>query len=110
MRARGIRALVCSAIVVIGALAMMTACGDDSDSSSPPKNDAKEATTPLGPGKESDYVGLTKAAAIAKAESQGRPWRITREDSQTFPGTADYNPQRVQFEIDNGKVTKATFG
>ena len=109
MRARGIRALVCSAIVVIGAVAM-TACGDNSNSSSPPKNDPKETTTPVGPGKESDYVGLTKAAAIAKAESQGRPWRITREDGQTFPGTADYNPQRVQFEIDNGKVTKATFG
>jgi len=100
--------LVCSAIVVTGAAAM-TACGDDSDSTSPAKNDSTSHTT-LGPGKESDYVGLTKAAAIAKAEDQGRPWRITREDGESFPGTLDYNPERVQFEIDNGKVTKATFG
>lgn len=109
MRARGLRGLVCSIIVVIGAVAM-TACGDDSDSSAPAKDNAKETTTSLGPGKESDYVGLTKSAAIAKAKSQGRPWRITREDGEVFPGTLDYNPDRVQFEIDNGKVTKATFG
>ena len=99
--------------MVIGAVAM-TACGDDSNSSSPAKDsslkDPSKETTTLGPGKESDYVGLTKSAAIAKAKSQGRPWRITREDGEVFPGTLDYNPDRVQFEIDNGKVTKATFG
>jgi len=104
---------VCGIIVVIGALAL-TGCGDGSDSSvsakGNSKDNAKETTTSLGPGKESDYVGLTKSAAIAKAESQGRPWRIRREDGQSFPGTLDYNPERVQFEIDNGKVTKATFG
>ena len=108
MRAQRVRALVCSAVVVLGAVAM-TACGDDSDSTSPAKNHSKSDTT-LGPGKESDYVGLTKGAAIAKAEDQGRPWRITREDGEMFPGTLDYNPERVQFEIDKGKVTKATFG
>lgn len=99
---------MCSIVVVLGATAL-SACGDDSNSSSPAKDNAKETTT-LGPGKESDYVGLTKSAAIAKAKSQGRPWRITREDNEVFPGTLDYNPERVQFEIDNGKVTKATFG
>jgi hypothetical protein len=100
---------VCAVFVVIGTVAM-TACGDDSNSSAPAKNNTKESTTTLGPGKDSDYVGLTKSAAIAKAKSQGRPWRITREDGESFPGTLDYNPERVQFEIDNGKVTKATFG
>jgi hypothetical protein len=91
--------------VVIGAVAL-TACGDDADNA---KSDTKSSAT-LGPGKESDYVGLTKAAAIAKAKDQGRPYRITREDDEMFPGTLDYNPERVQFEIDNGKVTTATFG
>ena len=100
---------MCTVSVVVGAVAM-TACGDDSNSSSPAKDNAKETTTSLGPGKESDYIGLTKSAAIAKAKSQGRTWRITREDNEVFPGTLDYNPERVQFEIDDGKVTKATFG
>jgi hypothetical protein len=56
------------------------------------------------------YVGLTKKAAIAKAEADGRPWRIGREDDESFPATLDYNPERVTFEIDDGKVTQATFG
>ena len=108
MSARGLRALVCTVVVVIGAFAM-TACGDDSGNASSSNDNSKSDTT-LGPGKESDYVGLTKAAAIAKAKDQGRPYRITREDDELFPGTLDYNPDRVQFEIDDGKVTTATFG
>ncbi len=99
---------MCTVVVVMGAVAM-TACGDDSGNASSSKDDTKSDTT-LGPGKESDYVGLTKAAAIAKAKDEGRPYRITREDDEVFPGTLDYNPERVQFEIDDGKVTTATFG
>jgi hypothetical protein len=109
VKTRGARALVCGVVVVIGAVAM-TSCGGDSDSSVSSRDNSKETTTSLGPGKESDYIGLTKSAAIAKAKDQGRPYRITREDGESFPGTLDYNPERVQFEIDNGKVTKATFG
>ena len=108
MSARGLRALVCTVVVVMGAVAM-TGCGDDSGNASSSNDNAKSDTT-LGPGKESDYVGLTKAAAIAKAKDEGRPYRITREDDEVFPGTLDYNPERVQFEIDDGKVTTATFG
>jgi hypothetical protein len=102
------RTVVCSAVVLAGAV-VMTACGDDSDGASSTKGDTKSSEQ-SGPGKESDYVGLTKSAAIAKATQQGHPYRITREDDESFPGTLDYNPDRVQFEIDDGKVTKATFG
>ena len=56
------------------------------------------------------YVGLTKQAAIAKAEADGRPWRLGREDGESFMLTQDYNPERVTFEIDDGKITKASFG
>jgi len=100
--------MVCG-IVVVGVVAM-AGCGGDSGDSVSSTDKAKETSTSMGPGKESDYVGLTKSAAIARAKAEGRPWRITREDSESFPGTLDYNPERVQLEIDNGKVTKATFG
>jgi hypothetical protein len=56
------------------------------------------------------YVGLAKKDAIAKAKADGRVWRITREDGENFPTTMDYDPERLNFEIDNGTVTKATFG
>jgi hypothetical protein len=56
------------------------------------------------------YVGLTKQAAIAKAEGDGRQWRLGREDGESFMLTQDYNAERVTFELDDGKVTKASFG
>ena len=109
MTRRQARTWACGALVVAGGL-MMAGCGSDSgNSASSGNNDNANAADP-GPGKEADYVGLTKRAAIAKAEDDGRPWRISREDDELFAGTLDYNPDRVSFEIDDGKVTKATFG
>jgi hypothetical protein len=56
------------------------------------------------------YVGLTEKDAIAKADAAGRAWRITREDDEEFFVTFDYDPERVNLEIDDGTVTRATFG
>jgi hypothetical protein len=56
------------------------------------------------------YVGLSKRDAIAKAEAEDRKWRVLREDDETFPATADYIETRINFEIDDGKVTKASYG
>ena len=90
---------------------LLAGCGSDSgnDASGRDHGDDTTATSP-GPGKESDYLGLTKAQAMQKAKAQGRPARVTREDDEMFPGTLDYNPDRVNLELDDGKVTKATFG
>lgn len=57
-----------------------------------------------------DYVGRARASAEALATSRGLTVRITRIDDQEFPVTLDYNPQRVNFEIDADVVTKATLG
>jgi hypothetical protein len=56
------------------------------------------------------YVGLTEKEAIAKAEASDTPWRILREDKEVFMVTQDFVEDRINFEIDNGKVTKATYG
>jgi len=48
--------------------------------------------------------------AIAKADADGRPSRIGREDDESFILTQDFIPNRVTFEIDNGEVTSASFG
>jgi len=65
---------------------------------------------PAGDAAAKAYVGLSKKDAIAKAKADGRVWRITREDGEYFPATMDYDPERLNFEIDKGKVTSATFG
>ncbi len=100
-------------VPVCVALAVLTiaACGDSGDSTSVRDRPEETTTTEtLDPGTAASYVGLTKQAAIAKAEADGRPWRLGREDGESFMLTQDYNAQRVTFEIDNGKVTKASFG
>jgi hypothetical protein len=104
-------ALGLTTVVLLVALA---ACGG-SDSKASTRGEQGAPTTSGAPTGTTDpaaqaYVGLSKADAIKKAEADGRPWRITREDDQHFPATLDYNPQRVSFEIDKGKVTRAIFG
>jgi hypothetical protein len=105
-------------LVVAGGLAVgaltLTACGGDDAGRAGSSQDGGKAGD-SGSGAQSDssasaYVGLTKKAAITKADAAGTTWRITREDDESFPVTLDYNPERLNFEIDDGKVTQATYG
>lgn len=108
--------LVCVVAVTIG----LAACGGGDDNSRSVTNSrgstttGPDTTTPgtTTPGSETAdaFVGLKKQAAISKAEREGRPWRIGREDDEQFALTQDYIENRVTFEIDDGTVTKATFG
>jgi hypothetical protein len=99
-------------------LLALAACGGGGDSQASTQSGTRSgATTTTAPAPTGTtdpaaqaYVGLSKADAIDKAEADGHPWRITREDDQHFPATLDYNPDRVSFEIDKGKVTQAIFG
>lgn len=56
---------------------------------------------------DSGYVGLAIDDAIVRAEAEGRPWRIARQDDEHFALTADLRPGRITFEIDDGVVTVA---
>ncbi|MGI9614377.1 MAG: hypothetical protein ACR2QO_15810 [Acidimicrobiales bacterium] len=56
------------------------------------------------------FVGLALGDAQAKANGEGRPWRIGRLDDESYALTADYNPERVTFDVDGGVVTKAVAG
>ena len=55
-----------------------------------------------------NFVGLSKADAITRAEAEERPWRIAIEEGEALTLTSDLNPGRVTFEIENGIVTEAT--
>lgn len=90
-----------------------TTVSEDDSAETPPSQtpdpEPDPTSTPSDPAAAA-YVGLTKDEAISLAESQSRPWRITREDDEMFPVTMDYQPDRINFEIDDGSVTAATFG
>ena len=53
------------------------------------------------------FVGLTLEDAIAGAEDDDRPWRVSRQDDEELVLTADLWPGRVTFEVDDGVVTSA---
>jgi len=55
-------------------------------------------------------VGLVQTEAIARAEDAGFRTHIVRRDKENFGGTGNYRIDRLNFEIDNGKVTKAWIG
>ena len=57
-----------------------------------------------------DYLGLTKGDAFAKASVDDFACRVIRENGRSFPVTMDYNPDRLNFVITNGRVTKVTEG
>jgi hypothetical protein len=108
--------LVCVVAVTIG----LAACGGGDDNSRSVSSSRGSTTTvpvtttpgTTSPGSETAdaFVGLKKQTAIRKAEREGRPWRIGREDDEQYAVTQDYIENRVTFEIDDGTVTKATFG
>lgn len=100
----GRRKVLLPGLLVSGLLA--AGCGNPaSEPGARPGSRSATSTTSAG-----SYVGLSKRDAIARAEAEGRPWRIVREDDEYFPVTQDYVEQRVNFEIDDGTVTTATFG
>jgi hypothetical protein len=99
-----------SCVVALLAVVGLAGCGDDSGGSVSSRDQTQETTTTEAPSTAPDFVGLSKQAAIAKAEAENRPWRISSEDGESFPATLDYNPERVSFDINENRVTAANFG
>ena len=103
------RFLACCVVAALAAVGI-AGCGDDSDGSVSTRDQRQETTTTEAPSTAPEFVSLSKQAAIAKAEAQGRPWRISSENGESFPATLDYNPDRVNFDINQNRVTAANFG
>lgn len=60
---------------------------------------------PYGP---NSYVGLTESQAITRARNRDQKFRIVRRDQEQIFITDDIQPDRINFEISNGVVTKST--
>lgn len=55
-------------------------------------------------------VGMTAQEAQDAVEAKGLTYRVLSEDGQENAVTADYRPDRINVEIEDGTVTKATVG
>ena len=81
-----------------------TSSGDTSGENDDAMEDGDGLSSP------ESFVGLTLDEAGAKADAEGREWRISRQDDEQFGLTADYNADRVTFEVDAGVVTAVVAG
>ena len=56
------------------------------------------------------FIGLAKADAITKAQEEDFAWRVIKQEGRSLPVSMDHNPDRINFVIENGIVTKVTEG
>jgi hypothetical protein len=110
-----LRSRVCIGGVVALLVIVGAACGgdddDDSNASAVTTTSTTTAGSDSGSSEEFDaYVGLTVEEATAKAEDEGRPARVVEEDGESLPVTMDFNPDRLNFTVVDGKVTEVSTG
>jgi hypothetical protein len=104
------RTLVIVGVLAIGlALAGIAAAtgSEDDEAANVEASDSETGTDGIGFDDPVSFVGMPKDEAIARAESEGRLWRVGMEDGESFALTADLNPGRVTFEIIDGIVSAA---
>lgn len=58
----------------------------------------------------SKYVGLPEAEALQLIQADGLYHRIMGRDGESFCGTCDFRPDRVNLVITRGVVTTANIG
>lgn len=105
------------------ALLTLTACsGQSSDtgvtSSAMPTPDSSSSNMQFEPSETvqaiaAEVIGMTETEAIATIEgvsSEQLTYRVTRRDDESYPMTMDYRLDRINLEIDNGLVSKASIG
>ena len=56
------------------------------------------------------YLGMAKEDAAALAKKEGQPSRIVSEDGKVGMMTMDHRPDRLNFTVVDGKITKVTRG
>ena len=56
------------------------------------------------------YLGLSQEEAAALAKKEGQPFRVVSVDGQPGIITMDHRPERLNFTLVDGKITKVTRG
>lgn len=96
--------------IALGALILILANNTGPDTGSggtPGPESAMDCTRGTPEGFElSDVEGKTLDEVEAWAASTGRTVRVQVDDGQAFPMTADYNPDRVNTQVEAGVVTR----
>lgn len=92
-------------VIIIGAIVWAIGASDDVNMQDPFEDQLSKCRE-ISP----SYIGLSEEDAAKKADSEKRSYRVVERDGESFPVTDDYSPSRVNFVIENSKVTKVNCG
>jgi hypothetical protein len=59
---------------------------------------------------DADFIGLSEEKGAALADGRGLKHRVVSVDGQLRPTTRDYRRDRVNFELEGGKIVKVSRG
>lgn len=55
-------------------------------------------------------IGMSIGEAAKDLTNSGIPWRIRASENRPAMLTCDYNPVRINLQVENGIVTQVKFG
>jgi hypothetical protein len=96
--------------VLAGGSLFFAACRESGPAGAPATEPAappmKGETAPA----DGDFVGLDEVKGAELAASRGLKHRILSVDGKPRPATKDYRPDRINFELVEGKITAVSRG
>ena len=105
-RARVIVTFFCAVMVFTSCSNESVSPGDGGDNAaSCPAADPADIATGITQERAELLLGFSETDAQRCAEELGWAFRVGRRDEESFALTADYSPQRVTVEVDDGIIT-----
>jgi hypothetical protein len=102
--------MLCVGLFVLGACGSSNKSSSSPPTSTPTTRAATSTTSGASDPKYAEYIGLTVEAATAKAKAEGHPSRVIEKDGVSLPASLDYNPDRLNFTVNDNKVIKVATG
>lgn len=98
--------------LLLGCLAWLPACDRQRPGDSPAPSSPIEDTRAAGadPRHAESLVGLPLEKAAALADAASISHRVVEVDGESRPVIRDYRPDRLNFTVEKGTVTKVTKG
>lgn len=87
---------------------LLSSCREGADRPAPESPDPSEGDE--SDDSDDDFVGLELEEAERLATRRRLAHRVTMRDGEPLPATMDYRPDRVNFEVEGGRVAKVTRG